>query len=84
MNPKYDEVEGIKCFPSFSDLPEVVDLAVLAIGNVRLETQLKEAIKLGVGSAVLFESAILEGEAAPTLMDRIITLESNSTHYHKV
>ena len=78
VNPKYDEVEGIKCYPSLSDLPETVDLAILAIGNARLETQLKEAIKLGVGSAVLFGSAFLEDEVAPTLMDRIARLAQNA------
>ena len=34
VNPKYSDVEGIKCYPSLADLPEVVDLVVLAIGFV--------------------------------------------------
>lgn len=74
VNPKYDSVEGIKCYPSLTDLPEKVDLAVLAIGNARLETQLKEAIRLGIGSAVLFGSAFLEEDVDPPLMQRIAKL----------
>ena len=74
VNPKYDSVEGIKCYPSLTDLPEKVDLAVLAIGNARLETQLKEAIRLGIGSAVLFGSAFLEKDVDPPLMDRIAAI----------
>jgi acetate---CoA ligase (ADP-forming) len=71
VNPKYDSVEGIKCYLSLSELPEVVDLVVLAIGNARLEKQLEEAIKLGIGAAVLFGSAFLEDDISPPLMQRI-------------
>ncbi len=71
VNPKYSDVEGIKCYPSLADLPEVVDLVVLAIGNARLEEQLKEVTRLGIGAAVLFGSAYLEDDEDPPLMQRI-------------
>jgi len=71
VNPKYGEVEGIKCYPTLADLPEVVDLVVLAIGNPRLEKQLTDAIDLGVGAAVIFGSAYLENDDDPPLMQRI-------------
>jgi acetate---CoA ligase (ADP-forming) len=74
VNPKYDSVEGIKCYLSLSELPEVVDLVVLAIGNARLEKQLEEAIKLGIGAAVLFGSAFLEDDISPPLMQRIANM----------
>jgi acyl-CoA synthetase (NDP forming) len=74
VNPKYEEVEGIKCYPSLADLPEKVDLVVLAIGNARLEEQLKSGINLGIGAAVLFGSAYLEDEVDPPLMQRIAKL----------
>lgn len=74
VNPKYDEVEGIKCYPSLADLPEVVDLVVLAIGNARLEQQLTQAIHLGIGAAVIFGSAYLEDDTDPPLMQRIAKL----------
>ncbi len=71
VNPKYKNVEGIKCYPSLTDLPEIVDLVVLAIGNTRLEAQLKEAVNLGIRAAVLFGSAFLEDDFTPPLMQRI-------------
>lgn len=74
VNPKYNKIKGIKCYPSLADLPETVDLAVLAIGNARLENQIKEAIRLGIGSAVLFGSAFLEEDGDPPLMDRIAAI----------
>ena len=78
VNPKYNEVEGITCYPSLSHLPEVVDLTVLAIGNARLETQLKEAVRIGTRSAVLFGSAYLEDDMDPPLMDRIAKLAKSA------
>jgi acetate---CoA ligase (ADP-forming) len=74
VNPKYNNVEGIKCYPSLTELPEVVDLVVLAIGNARLEKQLEEAIKLGIGATVLFGSAFLEDDTSPPLMQRIANM----------
>jgi acetate---CoA ligase (ADP-forming) len=78
VNPKYNEVAGIKCFPSLADLPERVDLIVLAIGNARLENQLKDAINLGIGAAVLFGSAFLEDDTDPPLMERIASLANEA------
>lgn len=31
INPKYDEIEGIKCFPSLKDLPERPDVVLTAL-----------------------------------------------------
>ena len=71
VNPKYEEVEGFPCYPSLSDLPESVDLVVLAVANQRLEEQLDLAIKMGVRAAVLFGSAFLKGEGESTLKERL-------------
>jgi len=31
INPKYDEIEGIKCYPSLKDLPEKPDVVLTAL-----------------------------------------------------
>ncbi|HMN48867.1 MAG TPA: CoA-binding protein [Ignavibacteriaceae bacterium] len=31
INPKYDEIEGIKCYPSIKDLPEKPDVVLTAL-----------------------------------------------------
>ena len=60
VNPKYEEIAGIKCYPSVLDLPEPADLAVVAVpAKVVLDTvtQLGEA---KVASAVIFSSGFGE------------------------
>jgi acyl-CoA synthetase (NDP forming) len=56
VNPRYDEVAGLRCVSSLADVGEPVDLAILAVGNDRLEAQLAHAADLGTGAAVIFAS----------------------------
>ena len=75
VNPKYDEVEGRQCFASLDTLPEVPDLAVLGVGNTRLEEMVEQAIDLGVGGLVIPGSALLPDDTASnSLRSRIRTM----------
>ena len=58
VNPRYEEIGGVGCHPTLSDLPEPVDLALLAVPDAALEQQLKTAAEAGVRSAVIFGSAV--------------------------
>src|ERR1700722_7260820 len=81
VNPRYEEIGGVGCHPTLSDLPEPVDLALLAVPDAALEQQLKTAAEAGVRSAVIFGSAVDQGPvghggrfvaaAGSTLRDRI-------------
>ena len=72
VNPRYAEVEGIRCFPSLDELPEAPDLAILAVANARLEEQIGLAASLGVGSAVIFASGEgRSGDGIEALIDRL-------------
>jgi predicted CoA-binding protein len=61
VNPRYQEVAGLPCLPSLADLPGPVDLAVLAVPNASLETQLQAAAAHGIPAAVIFAS-LVEGD----------------------
>jgi acetate---CoA ligase (ADP-forming) len=56
VNPNYREVLGFPCHPGIAELPEPVDLAILGVGNERLEEQLAAAAAAGAAAAVLFAS----------------------------
>lgn len=58
VNPRYDEIEGYPTYPGLDQLPEAPDLAVLGVGNDRLEAQVRAAIDLGVGGLVVPGSAL--------------------------
>lgn len=63
VNPKYDEIAGIKCYASVMDLPEPADLAVVAVpAKLVLET-VRQLGAANVASAVIFSSGF--GEMGP-------------------
>ena len=71
VNPRYAEINGEPCLPRLADVPEPVDLALLAIPDAALEEQLTEAARNQVRSAVIFGNAFDLPTAAPGLRDRL-------------
>ena len=57
VNPRYDEIDGRRCYPSLAELPEAPDLALLAVPDPALEEQLTLAASIGSRSAVIFGNA---------------------------
>lgn len=58
VNPRYDEIAGHRCVPSLSEVPEPVDLVMLAINDDLLERQFTLAAERGDRGAVIFGSVI--------------------------
>ncbi len=71
VNPKYESVEGFRCYPSLAALPERVDHVVLSVANARLEAALEESISHGARAATIFGSLYLENDADPPLARRV-------------
>ena len=65
VNPRYDEVGGLRCYPGLADLPEAADLVLLGVPDAALEDQLALAARLGCRSAVIFGNAHEETEPGP-------------------
>jgi acetate---CoA ligase (ADP-forming) len=77
VNPRYREVAGRPCLPSLADLPEPVDLAVLAVPNAALEAQLTAAAAAGIPAAVIFASCVDDQPpppGTPPLADRLAAI----------
>jgi len=71
VNPRYEEIAGEPCYPSLADLPETVDLAVLAVADTRLEENLRAAIDAGARAASIYGTCVLEHDGTPALADRL-------------
>ena len=71
VNPGYDEVAGLRCYPSILEVPEPVDLAILGVANARVEQALTDAAAAGAGSAVTFSSLYEEPGDGPDLRERL-------------
>jgi acetate---CoA ligase (ADP-forming) len=57
VNPRHEQIAGMPCHGSLADLPEPVDLVLLAVPDRALEGELTLAAQRGDRSAVIFGSA---------------------------
>ena len=71
VNPRYQEIIGIDCFPRLADLPATVEQVIFAVGDEHIESALDEAIAHGIKSAIIFSSLLLENDTRPSLKQRI-------------
>ena len=72
INPKYEEVFGLKCYPDVESLPEPPQLAVLAIGAKDVLPMLKRCHAKGIPAAVVYAAGFAEeGEAGRQLQDKL-------------
>ena len=60
VNPKYDQLGGWKCFPSISDVPGPVDLAIIAVPAAITMEALQQCAAGGVKTAIVFTSGFAE------------------------
>jgi len=60
VNPKYEEIAGIKCYPSVSNLPEAADTALIALSAKLVPSSLKECVERGVKTATIYSAGFAE------------------------
>src|SRR5262245_5389769 len=61
LNPKYEEVEGTRCYPSIDKLPQPVDCLVVAVNAEASLGVLEAALESGTRAAVILSSGFGEG-----------------------
>ncbi len=60
INPARSEIQGLKAYPSIKDVPEPVDLALLAIPASMAVEAIKQCAEQKVGAAVMFSAGFAE------------------------
>lgn len=60
INPRYEEVAGYRCYPDVASLPEIPDVAVIAVGAKRVPDTLNELGRKGCRFAVILSSGFAE------------------------
>ena len=79
VNPGYDEIEGMTCYPTLEAIPGGVEHAVLSVANAGIEAALTDAARAGVKAVTMFGSAYLEGDTGePKLRERLKTIASEA------
>ena len=73
VNPGYDEVLGVACYPTLAELPMRPEMVIFAISDRRIEEAVDEVIALGIPACTIFSSLILENDTSPNLKQRILS-----------
>ena len=85
VNPKYDEVLGVKCYPTLSDIETQIDIVDVFRRPSELIPIAEEAVQIGAKS-IWFQEGVINEDAAEiassagldVIMDRCILKEYNS------
>src|SRR6516162_5778342 len=60
VNPRYDEIMGVKSYPSVTDLPEAPDLVGVVVPWDQVLDVLQESHRKGAGSAIVISAGFAE------------------------
>ena len=71
VNPRYDELQGIRCHAALAKLPEVPDLVIFALADERIEAALDQAIAMGVPAVLLMSALVIDNDTTPSLKTRV-------------
>jgi acyl-CoA synthetase (NDP forming) len=78
VNPRYADIDGTPCLPSLAEVPEPVDLVLLAVPDTALAEQLGAAARTTARSAIIFGSAF-DPEGAPGLRQRLAAIARDAS-----
>lgn len=79
VNPKYEKVAGLPCYPNVKAIPEPVDLAIVAVPAATVPEALGDCVAKGVSAAVVFSSGFGEmGEEGRKLERQVAELARRS------
>ncbi|MGE7603023.1 acetate--CoA ligase family protein [Peribacillus sp. NPDC097675] len=73
INPKAKEIEGLKCYPSLSDVPNDIDLAIFCLSAEQVQQGLEECGKKNVKAAIIFSAGFSETGKEGIEKQKVIT-----------
>jgi acyl-CoA synthetase (NDP forming) len=75
VNPQRSEIGGIKAYPSVLDIPDDVDLAIIAVVAPMVPKAMEECVKKGVKGVVMISAGFAEvGEEGKKLQDEVVRI----------
>jgi acetate---CoA ligase (ADP-forming) len=60
VNPRYNEIMGVKSYPSVADLPEAPDVVAVVVSYDQVLDVLEESHRKGAGSAIVISAGFAE------------------------
>ena len=70
VNPSYDSIGDLVCYPSLGALPRVPRHVVFVVSDDALEPLFDQAVALGIQACTLFSTLQLARDSSPCLRER--------------
>lgn len=70
VNPKYDEIGGLKCYAAIGDVPQPCDVAVIALPAAHVPGAVADCGRAGVHHAVVLGGGFREGGEAGIALEK--------------
>ena len=75
VNPRYSEINGLKCYPSVLDVPDPVDLAIVFIPAGLVPDAIAECAERGIRGVMIESGGFAEtGENGKALQDKTLKI----------
>lgn len=79
INPGYDELQGVRCYPDLASVPGPVDLVLVMVPAASTPQIVRQAGQVGAAGAVIFGSGFAEvGPAGAELQDELLRAATES------
>ena len=75
VNPQRSEIGGVKTYPSVLDIPDDVELAIIAVNAPMVPKAMEECVEKGVKGVVMISAGFAEaGEEGKKLQDEVVRI----------
>src|SRR3954471_11936312 len=79
VNPKYDAIKGLKCYPSLSAVPQPCDVALIALAAAHVPGVIEECGRAGIPYALVLSAGFSEvGEKGEALQQKLVEAAKKS------
>jgi acetyltransferase len=79
VNPKHSQVLGLQCYPSMREIPEEIDLAVIATPAKTVPRIIGECVAAGVGGAIIISAGFKEIGERGAALEREVLAEARKS-----
>lgn len=79
VNPNYDEIQGVRCYPRITDVPERVDYAYIMLPFDKVNGVLRDCVKAKVRFVLIFSSGFSEIGNKELEDELIVTIKEGDT-----
>ncbi len=71
VNPRYEELDGLTCYPDLKDLPETPDLVIFCVGDRQVEQVLDDVVAIAAPAISIMSSLVIDADNMPNLKSRV-------------